>query len=145
MIHDAAIVDTNVVVAGLITSTEEAPTRQILDSMIAGDFRFLLSIALIEEYRSVLLREKLRNIHGLSGDQIDGILEDIAFHGIVRQPDISPNKAPDEGDQHLWDLLEYEPKACLVTGDQQLIEASDHSSIIEPAVFVKVNSNFSSQ
>ena len=55
----ALVVDTNVVVSGLITSDATAPTARILDAMLRGELRFLLSEELLSEYRSVLLRPKI--------------------------------------------------------------------------------------
>ena len=43
------VVDTNVVVAGLITGASDSPVRRVLDGMLAGAFRFLLSPDLLAE------------------------------------------------------------------------------------------------
>lgn len=99
-----AIIDTNVVVAGLLTSRPESPVVRILDSMIAAAFPFVLSEALLAEYRRVMLRPKLRRLHGLDDGQIDTILLELAQHAIVLQPAATSPDAPDFGDQHLWDL-----------------------------------------
>ena len=53
------VVDTNVVVAGLITGSSHSPVASVLDAMLTGTLVFLLSPALLDEYRSVLLRPKL--------------------------------------------------------------------------------------
>jgi predicted nucleic acid-binding protein len=59
-----AVIDTNIVVAGLLTAEAGSPTARILDGMRQGAFPFLLSTALLAEYREVLLREKTRKVHG---------------------------------------------------------------------------------
>ena len=66
MRYSAAIIDTNVVVAGLLTGNADSPTARILDGMRKGAFPFLLSTALLAGYREVLLRRKIRALHGLS-------------------------------------------------------------------------------
>jgi len=133
----AAIIDTNVVVAGLITSDGEAPTARVLDGMVGGRFPFVLSVALLAEYRGVLLRDRIRETHGLDNDEIDAILTTIASNAIVREPTIKAGSAPDAGDQHLWDLLASTPDAILVTGDRALIEgAPDGARIVSPREFV---------
>ena len=43
----AAVIDTNVVVAGLLTENTRSPTARILDGMCKGAFPFLLSTALL--------------------------------------------------------------------------------------------------
>lgn len=114
------VVDTNVVVAGLLTADPEAPTARILDAMLAGRLRFALSVALLAEYRAVLLRSRIQDRHGLGEEEIDTILAEIARNGIVVAPAPAPLRAPDPGDQFLWDLLDSTPGAVLVTGDADL-------------------------
>ena len=133
------IIDTNVVIAGLITSQVDSSTAKILDGMLNGQLIYLLSPALLKEYREVLLRPKLVRLHGLSEDEIDQILTDITANGIWHEPPSIPGlKAPDPGDNHLWSLLASEPASILVTGDQLLIQnPKPKSSVISPATFIK--------
>jgi len=131
-----AIVDTNVVVAGLLTADRSAPTARILDGMLAGAIPFLLSVELLAEYRAVLLRPAIQRCHGLSEGQVDRVLERIALEAMVREPEPDAT-APDEGDQHVWDLLASHPGAVLVTGDRLLQErASRGRSVLSPAAFL---------
>lgn len=118
------IIDTNVVVAGLISSQTDSPVVRILDCMLSAVFPFVLSPALLTEYRTVLLRPKLTKLHGLSAEQIDNVLTELAQHGIVLPPHASQTvpSSPDPGDQFLWDLLALRPDLILVTGDQRLLE-----------------------
>ena len=139
MTHPPAIIDTNVVVSGLLTSREEAPTRRLLDGMIAGDFPFFLSIELLAEYRQVLLRKKIQRLHGLSDEDVDRLLEVIVANGILREPAPTREESPDPGDQFLWNLLEAQPKALLVTGDKALLDDSRQAkSVITPSSFLKL-------
>ncbi len=118
------IIDTNVVVAGLISSQTDSPVVRILDNMLSAAFPFVVSTALLAEYRNVLLRPKLTKLHGLSAEQIDIVLTELAQHGIVLTPQASQTvlSAPDPGDQFLWDLLALRPDLMLVTGDQRLLQ-----------------------
>lgn len=118
----AAVVDTNVVVAALLTADTASPTARVLDAMLDGRFPYLLSTALLAEYRQVLLRQKIRAHHGLDADEIDRILIALTVNAIVREPDLAQHQAPEPGDQHLWDLLATEPVATLVTGDRRLLD-----------------------
>ena len=119
MKHPAAVIDTNVVVAGLITADAGSPTARILDGMRRGAFPFLLSDELLAEYREVLLRARIRKLHGLSANEVDQILTEIATHAIVRDPQTRTG-APDRKDNHLWSLLLDQPESVLVTGDLAL-------------------------
>jgi len=115
-----AIIDTNIVVAGLLTQRADAPVARILDGMLAARFPFALSESLLEEYRAVVMRPKLRARHGLEAGDIDIILTELATHAIVLAPVAGP-PAPDPGDQFLWNLLAAHPSLILVTGDKRLL------------------------
>ena len=131
-----AVIDTNIVVAGLLTAEAGSPTARILDGMRQGAFPFLLSTALLAEYREVLLREKIRKVHGLSEREIDLLLTEIATHAIVREPDAATG-APDPKDNHLWALTLSEPRSALVTGDLALArKPPPGSKILSPRQFV---------
>ena len=119
------IIDTNVVVAGLLTARSDSPVAQILDGMLAAAFAFVVSEALLSEYRAVLLRPKLARLHGLTADEVDRLLTDMARHAIVLVPSSGPGGgpiAPDPGDQLLWSLLAMRDDLMLVTGDKLLLE-----------------------
>ena len=135
MIRQAFIVDTNVVVAGLLTGDATSPVARILDSMLAATMSFVVSEALLAEYRAVLVRPKLRKLHGLTVDEVEALLTDIAQHAIVLTPVDGP-PAPDPGDQLLWDLLSARPDLRLVTGDKLLLRDTDMPGrVLSPADF----------
>jgi putative PIN family toxin of toxin-antitoxin system len=117
------IVDTNVLVAGLISSQQSSPTVRVLDAMLDGRLMYFLSPALLREYRLVLLRPKLMRLHQLDEAAVDRILTEITANALWREPaSESAESAPDPGDNHLWTLLASEPEAILVTGDRLLME-----------------------
>ena len=130
------IVDTNVVVAGLLTARADSPVARVLDGMLAAVFAFAISDALLAEYRTVLQRPSLRKVHGLTPDELDIILVDLAQRGIVITP-VPALPAPDPGDQHLWELLAAREDLLLVTGEKKLQrDRAMGSRILTPATFV---------
>ena len=134
----AAIVDTNVVVASLLTRQAESPVARILDAMLAAAFPFVLSEALLAEYRRVLLRPRLMTLHGLAEDEVDALLTDLAQPAIVLQPTPAGAAAPDPGDQHLWDLLGARGDLLLVTGDKRLLHDTAFAGrILLPEAFCR--------
>jgi putative PIN family toxin of toxin-antitoxin system len=136
MTRPAVIVDTNVVVAGLLTAHEASPVARILDGMLAASFPFVLSEALLAEYRTVLVRPGLRKLHGLTVAEVEVILTDLAQHAIVLAPVVA-SPAPDPGDQLLWDLLAARADLLLVTGDKLLLrDPGMRGRVITPQVFV---------
>ena len=133
-----AVVDTNVVVSGLISAEVDSPTRIVLDGMLRGRFAYVVSVELLAEYRQVLLRERVQKRHGLSEAEIDTILVRIAANGIVCEPVAATVGAPDPGDEHLWRLLAAQPDAELVTGDRVLVENPPPGAVvITPREFVE--------
>ena len=132
----AVIIDTNVVVAGLLTARDDSPVARILDGMLAAGFSFVVSEPLLAEYRAVLVRPGLRKLHGLTVADVDAILTDLAQHAIVLKPAAGP-PAPDAGDQLLWDLLAARPNLLLVTGDKLLLQdAGMRGRVISTQAFV---------
>ena len=136
---DYFIIDTNVVVADLLTMHADSPVARILEGMLGAAFLFVVSEALLAEYRLVLVRPKLRQLHGLSEAEIDIILTDMARHAIVLAPvrTAATPMAPDPGDQFLWDLLADRADLVLVTGDKlQLQDGAIRERVILPTTFV---------
>jgi len=113
------VVDTNVVVAGLLTREPSAPTARVLDAMLRGTLRFLLSEALLAEYRVVLLRPAIAKAHGLTADEVDEILIRLAANAVIREP--ATRASGPAGDVHLFELLVTEPTALLVSGDAKVL------------------------
>lgn len=136
MSRPAVIVDTNVVVAGLLTAHGASPVARILDGMLGTAFPFVLSEALLAEYRAVLVRPALRKLHGLTVAEVEAILTDLVQNAIMLTPAAAP-PAPDAGDQLLWGLLAARPDLLLVTGDKLLLrDVGMRGRVISPSAFV---------
>ncbi len=136
MSRQAVIVDTNVVVAGLLTGNDASPVARILDGMLVAAFPFVVSEALLAEYRAVLVRPTLRKLHGLPVAEVDAILTDLAQHAIVLTPVKAPT-APDPGAQLLWELLAARADLLFITGDKLLLrDAGMQGRVISPQAFV---------
>jgi uncharacterized protein len=132
----AVIVDTHVVVAGLLTARADSPVARILDGMLGAAFPFVVSEALLAEYRTVLVRPNLRKLHGLTVAEVEIILTDLAQHAIVLAPVAAP-PAPDPGDQMLRGLLAAMPGLLLVTGAKVLLRnAGMRGRVISTQAFV---------
>ena len=129
-----AVVDTNVVVSGLLTMQADAPTAWILDGILTRRFAFLLSIDLLTEYRAVLLRPGIRKRHQLTEREIDAVLTDIAASGQVKEVE-SGLLGRGDGDEHLRVLLAERADAVLVTGDTTLRARLPPSRSLSPKAF----------
>ena len=113
------VVDTNVVVSGLLAHDVDSPTGRILDAMLSGDVRVVLSEELLAEYRAVLLRPAIVVRHGLSEAEVDVVLEGVVVNAVWRV--CAP--ATTRGDARVLALLQAEAVAVLVTGGRALREA----------------------
>lgn len=137
MSRPAFIVDTNVVVAGLLTRNDTSPVARILDGMLVAAFPFVVSEALLAEYRTVLVRPGLRKLHGLTVAEVETLLTDIAQNAIVLAPVAAP-PVLDPGDQLLWELLAARADLLLVTGDKALQrDAGMQPRVVSPQSFVE--------
>lgn len=137
MSRQAVIIDTNVVDAGLLTGNATSPVARMLDGMLAAAFPFVVSEALLAEYRAVLVRPALRKLHGLTVAEVETLLTDIAQHAIVLLPGSGP-PAPDPGDQLLWDLLATRADLLLITGDKALQRhAAMQARVLSPQAFIE--------
>ncbi len=116
------IVDTNVLIAGLLTQGPHSPTVYLVDAMMEGYLPLVLSPALVLEYKDVLARPKLSKLHKLTTQEQETLLTELVANSIWREPSPCVFMPPDKGDVHLWSLLESEPKAILITGDKLLLK-----------------------
>jgi uncharacterized protein len=131
-----AVIDTNVIVSGLIGGERESPTTVILDAMLGGRFTYLLSLDLLAEYRQVLLRPAIRRRHGLTDAEVEVFMTELALNGTLHDPGPATKTLPDAGDSHLWALLEDDAAALLVTGDDALRRrAPEPTRVLSPRVF----------
>jgi len=129
------VIDTNVLIAALLSKNPTSPVVRIIDVMLEGGFSYLLSTELLAEYCTVLSRPKIQQLHQLSTTEVDKLLTHITQFGIMREPKSAP-AAPDPGDNHLWRLLKTHRNSVLVTGDLRLQDnPPDFASVISPNTF----------
>ena len=118
------IIDTNVVVGGLLTGEAASPPRRIVDAMLAGRLDFLLSLDLLREYREVLLHPSVVACHGLTEAEVDEVLRLLALKAMMCHPPpedfLVDDVVTDPGDVDVAALLSVEPEALVVTDDRRL-------------------------
>jgi len=123
-------------VAGLLTGNDTSPVARILHGRLAAAFPFVVSEALLAEYRAVLVRPGLRKLHGLTVAEVETLLTDIAQHAIILAP-VATAPAPDPRDQLLWGLLAAKSDLLLVTGDKLLLrDTGMRGRVLSPSEFV---------
>ncbi|MDE0508520.1 MAG: putative toxin-antitoxin system toxin component, PIN family [Gammaproteobacteria bacterium] len=131
-----AVIDTNIVVSGLIAADAGSPIAKILDGMLKGEIPYLMSEELLIQYAKVLRRPKLANLHRLTEQEIDTLLAEIVANAMWREP-APAEEAPDSDDSHLWRLLASEYGSILVTGDKLLLSNPPAShSVVSPRNYI---------
>jgi putative PIN family toxin of toxin-antitoxin system len=70
------VLDTDVMVAAL--RSDRGASRQLLLAALDGAFDLLVSVPLMVEYESVLTRPEHLDVIGLSGDEVNGLLDALA-------------------------------------------------------------------
>lgn len=131
------VVDTNVVVSAVITADAASPPALVLARMLRAEFHFALSLDLLSEYRRVLLRPRIKKLHGLTESETDILLEALAINGVIVDTTGHNDQAPEPGDNHLWRLLAARRGLNLITGDSLLIKNPPPSCrVLKPREFL---------
>lgn len=126
-----AVIDSNVLVAGLLSKRADSPVARILDGMVAAEFRFAVSVELIAEYHRVLRYPKVARLHGFDDEQINDFLSGLILNAQVREPVAVEVEISDAADRFLFQLLAGLNSGALVTGDKRLlVQAPDWASVV---------------
>lgn len=123
------VVDTNIIVSGVITAGWSSPPGMVVEAMLRGRLAYVLSGELLAEYRRVLLRPRIAARHGWSASPVDTFLRRVVLEARLRyvsdedrvEGDMPPTEVP--GDAHVLRLLAHEPRSALVSGDRRLVAA----------------------
>lgn len=132
-----AVIDSNVLVAGLLTGTPDAPTARIVEGMLCARFPFALSMELLAEYHRVLRYPKVSRLHRLEDNAIDDLLAELTIPAMMIEPAELHVDLPDPDDVFLFRLLRAIPRGVLVTGDHALLESCpDRAQVVTPHQFI---------
>ena len=131
-----AIIDTNVVVSGILTSN--SPPAAIIDAWIQDKFESIISADLEKEIRGVLQRPKVRKRIKNPGD-VEVVLKLIFKKSLSFKPKVGNFPSlPDLADRFLFDLAVAANAEVIVTGDKALLEMKPvgKMQVINPREFV---------
>ena len=126
-----AVIDSTVLLAGLIDGDNRSAGSQVVDQMIAGELLFLLSPATLLDYWSVLLRPEPMALHGMSEQEMHQLLTEITLNALWREPAAQSNVS-EPGLQPFWDLVSQESEAVFLTYRRSLLEASKDDAVVMP-------------
>jgi len=122
-----AVIDTNVIVAALLTKHDNSATRKVMSALWVGDIVPLISSDIIAEYRDVLTRPKFP----FEEDDVREVLESIAHCGKFIVPKPCSAALPDPKDVPFWEIILSCPNAYLVTGNKKHFPQDAH--VVSPA------------
>ena len=129
-----AVIDTNVLVSALITKNPEAATIKVLEAVLYGDITPLYHLEIINEYREVLHRSKIR----ISGAVIKKIIEEIIQYGVEVFPKPTGEILIDMDDLVFYEVAmeKRDDNSYLVTGNQKHYPIKDF--IVTPAEMMNI-------
>lgn len=132
-----AVVDTNVVVSGVL-SPDGAPP-EIFARWRDEQFEFAVSAPLLREYRRALAYDRVRRVHRLNDDELDELVARLKRFATIVEPTTSLAVVLDDPDDNR--VLECAVAAAaevIVTGDKHLRSLGGFRGIriLSPADFL---------
>ena len=115
--HYFAVIDTNILVAALLSKKTDTAVVRVFDKIIDGEIIPLYSEAVLKEYREVLLRRKFR----FNTETVESLLDFIAKSGSCMYPKKSGIVLPDKKDVPFYEIVldKKEDGAYLITGNKK--------------------------
>lgn len=131
-----AVVDTNVVVSGLILP-RRAP-GEVLRALRDRRYLAVVSRPILEEIAAVLARSWLQERYGLEDDDVRDFLRLLALRSEYVEPSTEIHRCRDPHDDKFLEAAEAGRADRLVTGDTDLLDLGSIGAavIVTPAAFV---------
>ena len=127
-----AVIDTNVVVSGMIISNPDAPTVGFLDCLGNKTITPLYCEENLEEYESVLSREKFR----LPKEKVEKFIKMMKSDGISSNRRPSKEYFPDPKDIVFYEVALSKEDSFLVTGNNKHFPKVDF--VVTPAEMMEI-------
>ena len=106
------VLDTNVIVAGLLTPF--GPCGEIVRMVSSGELTLSLDARILTEYQEVLDRPKFK----FDKDKVAALLDHIEHRGITVASSPLPQPLPDIDDEPFLEVAIAARAICMVTGNQ---------------------------
>jgi putative PIN family toxin of toxin-antitoxin system len=137
----SAVVDTNVIVAGVLTSNPRSASRSLIDRLWSGQFTLVLSPDALREIQDVLRLLRLRALHRLTDDDIRRFCRalEVVSRMLVPTEHVSPTVTRDVTDTKWLALALHSDADFLVTGDRRHLHRLRRigtTRIVTPAAFL---------
>ncbi|MBQ8959245.1 MAG: putative toxin-antitoxin system toxin component, PIN family [Bacteroidales bacterium] len=127
-----AVVDTNVIVSGMITSNSASPTAKVLDCLGEKHITPLYCEEILQEYENVLGRERFH----LPKEKIEKFLKMMKSDGIASSRVPSSEVSPDPKDVVFYEVALSKEDSFLVTGNIKHFPKID--MVVTPAEMMEI-------
>ena len=127
-----AVIDTNVLVAALLSPHADSATVRSLAAIVDGKAEALVSPEILSEYRAVLSRAKF----GFPPERVASVLKVFGRLGKATFPVCHDSPMPDEKDRVFYEVALAEPDSRLVTGNLKHYPTSP--IVVTPAQFCEL-------
>jgi len=131
-----AVVDTNVLVSGLIRP--RGPIGLVIRGLRDRRFVSIVSRPILEAIVDVLTRPRLREKYGLNNEAVETFLRFLVLRSELVLPTVEIERCRDPRDDMFLEAAVAGNADWLVTGDGDLLELGSHDRIriVSPASFV---------
>lgn len=127
-----AVIDTNVLVSGMISNNPFSPTVGVLKCVDNKTIVPLFCDEILHEYDIVLHRKKFN----LPEDEIDAVLEEIVALGLSSSRITSNEQFPDPKDVVFYEIALSKENSYLITGNIKHFPKVDF--VVTPAEIMKI-------
>jgi putative PIN family toxin of toxin-antitoxin system len=122
-----AVIDTNVLVSGLLTS--KGNCAAIIEDIQVGNIIVYFNDAIIDEYRAVLMRPEF----GFSNTQVDDLIAVIMSTGVEVVAPLTSKVLPDEADRKFYDVALFSEQP-LISGNARHFPGM--KDLLSPAQYI---------
>ncbi len=125
------VVDTNVIIAALLTKNETSPTRELLRLLAADKLQLLYNNGILTEYEEVLKRKKF----SFDSDIIESVLKLIRKHGKLSHSKHCDESFIDEKDRIFYEVALF-ANVKLITGNKKHFPEKEF--ILSPREYIEL-------
>ena len=130
-----AVIDTNVIVAALLTHNPMVATAKVLDFLSEGRIAPVYNEEIMNEYQDVLHRKKFH----FKEDKIQMVLNYIRHYGIHSDRIPYAGNMPDEKDRSFYEVSLSMDDSFLVTGNLKHFPVTP--KVVTPSQMIEIISN----
>ena len=130
-----AVIDTNVIVAALLTHNPMVATAKVLDFLSEGRIAPVYNEEIMNEYQDVLHRKKFH----FKEDKIQMVLNYIRHYGIHSDRIPYSGNMPDEKDRPFYEVSLSMDDSFLVTGNLKHFPVTP--KVVTPSQMIEIISN----